>query len=445
MRKLLLASAAVLGAAVGMAGITAAQAADPLTPTPAPMHPSAFSIAPAGGPNSFQVHLDGRLNWYAGVAGGSLDNPSTRAEGGPAKTAPYDLQGYIRLYPGFTAVAANGLQYGVAAEARMPGVGGGHAGVTPGSTSSSETLYWRRAYGFVATPELGTLRFGMGDGITDLFQVGTFEGFNDGAWNGDLPGFFQGDTVPAFLFADVGTLYTSNKIVYVSPSFSGFQFGVDFEPNTANLYNDSGCGATYLTCNRLSSQGLVLNNPRRRDTATVGVKYTGTFGGVGIDASATYIGSSVVHNTTPGALQYNGLSVGSGGLTASYAGFTVGGHVAGGDVNGDFSLKPDGGRKELGWMVGAQYETGPFVVGASYFQSQFAGNWFAGGPVGRTENDTGVAAGATYTVAPGFDLFLSYLYGTKHQANWNFATGTPGVGSNSTHGQAFALGTQLAW
>lgn len=441
MRKLLLASAAVLGAAVGMAGITAAQAADPITPTMAPVHTSAFSTLPAGGPNSFQVHLDGRVNWYAGVSRGSLDNTAT------TKTDIYDLQGYIRLYPGFTAVAANGLQYGVAAEARMPGVGGGHAGVTPGSTSSAETIYWRRAYGFVATPELGTLRFGMGDGIMDLFQVGTFEGFNDGAWNGDVPGFFQGDTVPAFLFADVGALYTSNKIVYVSPSFAGFQFGADFEPNTENLWNDNGCGGVGgdLTCNRLTSQGIAFNYPRRRNTATVGVQYKATFAGVGIDASATYMGSSTVRNTTPGALRYNGLSVGAGGLTASFGGLTVGGHIAGGDVNGDFSLKPDGGRKELGWMAGAQYEMGPFVVGASYFQSQFAGNWFASGPVARTENDTGVAAGATYTVAPGFDLFLSYLYGTKHQAGWNFATGRPGVGSNSTRGQAFALGTQLAW
>ena len=125
MRKFLLTTAAALGAAVALAGVAQAQSMGPVAPT------FTYPVAPAqkGGPNSFQVHLDGRINWYAGVTGSSVDNATVgfTDTGEPItnKLNSYDFTGYIRLYPGFDAVAANGLKYGVAAEIRMPGAGGG--------------------------------------------------------------------------------------------------------------------------------------------------------------------------------------------------------------------------------------------------------------------------------------------------------------------------------
>jgi Gram-negative porin len=451
MRKLLLTSVAVIGAAVGFAGAAQAQA-----PAAAPVF--TYPITPES-PNSFKVHLDGRLNWYAGVVGTSVDTgPVFNAEGqnvGNNKLTNYDFQGYIRLYPGFDAVAANGLKYGVSAEIRMPGAGGGLAGPTPGATSGGETLFWRRAYGYVGTDQLGTFRFGMGDSVQTLFQTGTFEGFNDGAWNGDAPGFVPGNAAPSFPWADTGTLYTSNKIVYLSPKFGGFQFGAGFAPNTENLWNDSGCasgtaaGAGGVTCNRLTSQAVSGNLPRPKNTADIGIIYTDTFGGFGINTSLTYIGSGHVTSTVPDAVQYQNYSVGAAGLELSYAGFTVGGHITGGQLNGDYSLMPQGGVQGLAWMVGGQYTTGPIVIGASYFQYQFAGNWTRANSalgVGRTETDDGFAAGGTYTVAPGMALYLSYLYGQRHQIGYDFVTGTAGSpDSNNAHSNVFSLGTVLKW
>ncbi|HUC16886.1 MAG TPA: hypothetical protein VMA37_04260, partial [Acetobacteraceae bacterium] len=69
-----------------------------------------------------------------------------------------------------------------------------------------------------------------------------------------------------------------------------------------------------------------------------------------------------------------------------------------------------------------------------------------GGP--RTEGletDDGAAAGATYAVAPGLALYLSYLYGQRHQIGFNFNTGLPGTANNNTRGQVFAVGTVLKW
>ena len=70
--------------------------------------------------------------------------------------------------------------------------------------------------------------------------------------------------------------------------------------------------------------------------------------------------------TTPGSKfngTYNGLSIGSGGVAATFAGFTVGGNVIGGKMNGQMGLQPSGGAPLLGVLAGAKYVNGPWTVG----------------------------------------------------------------------------------
>jgi len=454
MRRLLLTTAAALGASMGFVGSAYAQS--PTVPPPpnagygvgglgAP--PPTATVAPASGviaPNSFVVHLNGRINWYAGVEGDSSNGLAG------FKNDPYQFQGYIRLYPGFDAVAANGLQYGVVSETRMPGSTFEGAGDSPGATSGTDTVYWRRAYGYVGTAEVGTFRFGMGDGPMDIFQTGTFEGFNDGAWNGDVPFFVPGSTEPSYPFADVGAYYTVNRVVYLSPSFSGFQFGIGFAPNTSNLWNAQ-CSVAGPTCNNLSASPDAANQKRWRNMIDAGGTYTGTFGPVGLALGGGFVASNSVNydgGVAPLGSEYNGFSFGQFGGTVTFAGFTVGGNIGYGKMNGDYSLQPKGGQNELAFMVGGQYAAGPFVVGASYFKTKYAGGWtyanaLAG--VARTETDQGVAAGGTYDIAPGMALYLSYLYGLRHQVGYDFYTGDPGTVGNNTHSQVFSIGTVLKW
>lgn len=449
MRRFLLTTAAVLGAAMALTGVANAQEGMPPPPAgnPGPTFgvggahpPDAAIMAMAPGmtaPNSFVVHLNGRINWYAGVVSSSAQSV------GGGKVDPYGFQGYIRLYPGFNATAANGLKYGVVAEIRAPsGIGTSVIGAGPNGTAN--TLYWRRAYGYIGTDELGSLRFGQGDGPTTIFQTGTFEGFNDGAWNGDAPGFAPGVTAPVFPFTDTGTLYTTNKVVYLSPDFGGFQFGVGFAPNTNILTNGAGCAtAGEGTCFNQSASPLLGGSDRPRNAIEVGGAYTGTFNGLGINVGGAYIGSG--HVSAPG-LQFNGYSVGNLGATVSFAGFTVGGDLSYGESNFDYALQPRGGRNEFAWMVGAQYGAGPFVVGASYFHTQYSGEWAVDpAVVSRTANDTGIAAGGTYQLVPGMALYLSYLYGQRHQTGWDFNAGAPGPGGNNTHVNVFSLGTVMSW
>jgi Gram-negative porin len=460
MRKLLLSTAAAMGATVGLAGGAYAQTA--AAPPAPPVNTSYTGIGGMGAPpstatstvasglaapNSFVVHLNARLNWYAGMEGDSSNGRSGY------KNDPYQFQGYLRVYPGFDAVAANGLQYGVAAEIRMPGSTHTGAGNSPGSTSSSETLYWRRAYGYIGTAQLGTLRFGMGDGTMDIFQTGTFEGFNDGAWNGDVPGFVASSTEPVYPFSDVGAYYTADRVVYLSPSFAGFQFGLDFTPNTNNLWNAncSGSPSTDSECNSLSASPLTSNNARWRNAIGAGGSYTGTFGPVGVALGGGYIASDTVNydgGPAPVGTTYNGYSFGQFGGTFSFAGFSVGGNIGYGRMGGDYALQPKGGQDELAFMLGTQYTTGPIVVGGSYFKTKYAGGWTeatAADGVARTETDQGIAAGATYSVAPGLALYLSYLYGLRHQIGYDFYTSSPGTAGNNTTAQVFSLGTVMKW
>jgi hypothetical protein len=123
MRKLLLSCAATITGMIGYAGIDVAMA----------------QTAPqAQSPGTITVRLNGRVNWYAGIESSSLDNNSSTG----TKTSTDNFLGYLRLYPGFDGVAANGLHYGAAAEVRMNG----------GQNAGSETLYVFQAYGYFGLP-----------------------------------------------------------------------------------------------------------------------------------------------------------------------------------------------------------------------------------------------------------------------------------------------------
>jgi hypothetical protein len=411
---------------------------------------------------------------------------------------------YIRLYPGFDGMAANGLRYGVSAEIRQDqtyGSGGGVYGSVSRSTNQRGGMYWRRAYGYVAGDSWGTVRFGSGDGPSSLFMTGNFENFNDSGWNGDLPSMVAPALALTWPFADVGSMYSLNKLVYLSPSFMGFDFGASWAPTSNSMNQNDGCqgfnigtviggtgaspGIAGIGCDRLASLGvtsdgngstLIAENGRVRNVGEAFLRYRGAFGPVGISAYGGYIGSGQVNDTftsigTSGvpfqtaakAALRDGLSVGVGGAQISFAGATVGGMVQGGRFNGQWGLSPKGAEDSLAWLGGASYTTGPIIVGASYYEYHSPGSFIplaasvngAANSPGSDRRERGLAAGGTYAVAPGMSLFLSYLWGDRHQTGVNFDTGEVKGNTSvlaagwSQHNlvtvQAVSLGAQLRW
>ncbi len=515
MRKLLLATVAGLGSWGAIASDANAQA--PGSAVQAPTQSNAAYTTYQGGaalpsasaptPGTVVVRLNGRVRFYAygafdrdadnnaaGTATGTVGATGTGTATGTNKQSNYGFGEYGRLYPGFDGVAANGLKYGASLEIRQDqahGAGNGSFGSVSGENSARGTLYFRRVWGYLGTDAVGTVRLGSTDQPTSLYMTGNFENFNDGGWNGDLPALLSQAIVPAWPFSDLGSYYTTNKIVYLSPSIFGFDLGVSYEPSTANTSVNVNCGTgTYVGsnflnsngaftaaagangqsvagpgCDRLSSSPVNAESARRRNTFDALLRYRGTFGPVGVAATAAYItGSHVMDNQsgvpfnndpTTGTIRrnYDGPSIGDFGAAITIAGLSVGGHYTYGRWNGQVgNLVPGGFKSGDAWIAGASYTFGPAIVGGHWFVSETAGD-LGNAFFGRNRREQGIAAGGTYSLAPGVSVFLSALWGQRKQAGYNFVTGqgvtaaAPGGNpfSNNVSVSAVSLGTAFSW
>ena len=491
MRKLLLATVAVLGASMGAAAVADAQTASPA-------------------PGTVTVRLNGRFRFYGYfVNDSSVDNNSTGSAAGTVNAAGqgtlsgknrqsnYGFSEYARLYPGFDGVAANGLKYGASLEVRqdnVSGAGGGSYGSVSQQDRPRGGLYLRREWGYIGTDQLGTVRLGSTDQPSSLYMTGNFENFNDGGLNGDVPSFISGAALVTWPFADVGSYYTTTKAVYLSPQLYGFDVGVSYEPSTANVNGDgsNGCsgsgsagnnftnqagnfvpaagsngqGTSGPGCDRLSSSPINSESGRRHNTLDALIRYRGTFGAFGIAATVGGMyGGHVLDNQTGVAFNsnaasgqvirqnYEGVKVLDTGVALTYAGFSIGGKYQYGRFNGGgIAPVPVGLPHGEALLVGASYTVGPVIVGAHYLDYQSSGD-IGNAFFGRQRREHGVAAGGTYTIAPGLALFLSYIYSERRQNGYNFVTGQS-VGVAAPQGNAYnnkvtasfiSLGTSFTW
>ena len=513
MRKLLLATVAALGASMGAAAYADAQVVTDNS-TDGQSYPT---------PGTVTVRLNGRFREYAYVANngsvrtsnygltgaGTTTNTgaavgTTGAAGGSLtsgtnRLSDYGFGGYARLYPGFDGVAANGLKYGASLEIRQDnpqGSGGGVDGSTTGNTRSRGLLYLRREWGYIGTDRFGSVRFGSSDQPTSLFATGTGENFDDGGLNGDVAGFLANGGAYNYPFADVGNLYSTTKLVYLSPQFYGVDFGLSYEPSTAGIQGDanggcagpgpfgsalqttSGPGTASPGCDALNSTSTG-DVARRKDTYEGLVRYRGTFGSFGVVGTAAYDGSGRVHDSGTGAFtatnpdpkhaKLEDLSVGDFGLAVTYGGLTIGGHYqvgrytvqAGGGFGG---LITRGQPNSNAYAATASYTIGPVIFGAVFSESWYQGNQqaatnattygvgYTSGVTGGQRRDLGIAAGATYSLAPGVALYVSGEYAHARQYGYNFVTSSANVGTggktdpNNTISQSvLAVGTSFAW
>ena len=514
MRKLLLATVAALGASMGVASYADAQIV---------VDDNNGQSFPT--PGSVTVRLNGRFRFYAGYVNNGAEgntnygvasptgtgtgvtavqttNASTASSGstlgtiaagtsnqGINKTASYGITSYARLYPGFDGVAANGLKYGASLEIRQDnnfGAGGGVYGSTTGQDRTRNLLYFRREWGYIGTDQFGTLRVGASDNPGSLYLTGTFETFDDGGLNGDLPGMLSNGGLVNYPFEDVGNIYGTTKIVYLSPQAFGFDGGVSFEPSTAGgggdngagcgpspqfgNFNASGAGAASPGCDYLTSTSTA-DYQRRANTYQALLRYRGTFGPVGIAATAEYTGSGRVHDsgivgstTNPKHQKLEDLSYGDFGLALTYGGLSFGGNVETGRYSvlagsGPGGLLNRGSPNSTAYIIGATYTIGPVIFGAHGLQSWYEGDRqtatntnqttgaFTGGTVqGGRRKDSGIAAGATYSLAPGVSIFLSGIYEEAKQRGYNLVTGASNNAYNNKLSQSVvALGTSFAW
>ena len=246
MRKLLLATAAMLGATSGIASAQAPTPAAIFAPsqgmTPMPGNPtppsSSFNQSNAYGnvvghvggaayaamkppaPGTVVIHFGGKVEvdmdafWSTG-------NQVITSDGKVYKINPVVFGSFMRLYPGVDGMATNGLRYGASVELRQNFMSGNNyaftgntasaatvgaaAGFTPGGNTigtgaasgsgntSAETVFVRRAFTYLANDNLGIVRFGTTDGVIGLFDPGIF---SSATWDAGV-GNFNGGMVQA--------------------------------------------------------------------------------------------------------------------------------------------------------------------------------------------------------------------------------------------------------
>ncbi|OYV34512.1 MAG: hypothetical protein B7Z81_09945 [Acidocella sp. 20-61-6] len=426
MRKLLLASAATMGALLATTGGAMAQPAKPVAP------------------GTVVVHFNGYLEFGIGDIGSTFNTHDGY------KINPITTEGDARIYAGFDAQTLTGIEYGAQIETRVTS---SNAGKAVGSSSASSNgftgVYVRRAYGYIGAKDAGFLRFGQGDGGFTLLQTGVLESFGDGQGfnsDGGIYSAVPGNAAPGqFIFADTGNLYATSKLVYLSPEIAGFAAAVTYEPNSNGLKEGYASNGTAS-----STSGALAASPtasdigaRRKNLVDADLTYT-----MKMDGFKTKIGGGILHAAPiaydgtaalPAADNVDELNVYQGGIQTSFGGLTVGGNIKGGSTLDSYSFKPKGARNAFAYIVGATYTVGPYVLGAYYFDNQTAGNYTPGKAEARTLNEDGVAVGANYVVGKDMSLYLQYLYGQRHQP------GNTALNNGYAQMNAISTGATLKW
>jgi len=444
MRKFLLAGAAT----VAMTGAAGAAGLEPSQPS------NTHNIMLRAEPGKAIVRLDGYV--FAAIGFGSNTNDkATIVSGGANRTSKVDPIGILtqfRFFPSFDAQTTGGLRYGALAEVRSNNNTSNNGGVGGGGTRTTNTLYVNRTRGYVGGDSWGTFLIGQTDGPAQTLRTGLIEAqVADGGWNGWAPGLTRG--VNPYQFAIGGGYeYGAQKIIYLTPTFSGFRAGVSFAPSTAANQSGEGIntglegGTRTSVVNTAFAAGAGDFN-RFRNQIQVAANYSNTFGGVGVAAHVGYITSGAIKSSIPGAVgaptSARGQSILAAGLQGSYAGFTLGGYMNTGTFNGNSNLSIAGLKPSTVWSVGAAYETGPWAVGAHYIAASTNGNL-----ANTTQRfDTGVGFGVTYAWAPGMRAMLEGVVGSAKERGRNLSNDAT-LAAGTTKGinaSAVILANQFRW
>lgn len=168
----------------------------------------------------------------------------------------------------------------------------------------------------------------------------------------------------------------TDKITYLTPVFSGFQFGASYTPDEGNANNFA---------NRLDNEVDEFG-----DTFEVAARYEGAFSSVGFSLGAGYLHSSLEKKGNTAAEVAFANSFNQANAISIASGFTPAMNAQLGQFSDDFQQ----------WNVGLDLDIAAFGIGAAYVADN-------GATGGSTNNDTWVV-GIDYTTGP-FKLGASYL------------------------------------
>ena len=413
------------------------------------------TVAPAGSPGGPPLTITVPAGGFA--AGTTITVPTTPLATslgtngiGVVKLNPYALDSFMRLYFGADAMATNGLRYGAAIELRENFTGqiSSNTSTNASANTSLSTVYVRRAFTYVAGEQWGLVRFGEADGVIGIFDNGVttgqflINGFGGGD-NQNTPGGIA--AIPFFFLSTQGAEYANAKLVYLSPQIAGFDFGVQWAPNTSNGYNlnataggiftsfngsgigTGGCGPANSECPTLSSGPGIQDGSRAQNQTVRGRPLPGrlrTCGRVGLCRLGAQRRGQLHwfdHACHPGHHQRAGQQVQRQLRPPQLRQRRRRTHP------GRLDIECECHRWPTEWHGRAQAETrrgkvgrdrrlkiyvsGPLTVGATVEKAWLQGAVQLTGVTQRREQ--GIAAGANYVVAPGSTVFGEYMYKRK--------------------------------
>jgi len=256
---------------------------------------------------------------------------------------------------------------------------------------STEDVAADELYGFISG-EFGRVHFGNEDGAANLMNVGagqankTAQGVIGGTNLLNLDGLAgTGDAMLVRQDGEQIVTGDSNKIVYLSPRFSGFQIGASWTPQHASEGDAPHAdGATFTGSENVGD---------------IAVNYVSEYEGASIKVSGSMIYSDDQEAAGVDMEDYRITTVGA---VVSMSGFTAGISYRN---NGDFGVNK-GAAGDGGSFIafGGMYQMGPWVVNGHVARGK---QDFGTGTAEQKNNRWGIGLG--YAVAPGWAVSADYL------------------------------------
>ncbi len=466
MRKILLGTTAVVGAALLAPTMAAAQEA----PT---VRVGGYFRAYYGHINQTGANVTGTTPQGTvsqptnsgtvdlGAAGTPLSTNTAQS----ARTGKNDFSTDAEIHVFVNGKTANGLTYGAVVEIQFDNNEASFRNSRRSQTTKTSADI-DEMYAFIASPTLGQIRFGDEDGpFGGLMNAGIVTNFGTGGIYGDWQDFVIRPNRTTTSPGDVGD---NTKIIYLSPQLFGFDFGASWAFNEGTG-GDTGCNSSLAgtTCDRAYAAtgvtGFGRGNdslPGRRNEHQAMLRWRGSFAGVGLAASAGYFGAqAVLDQTVTGtvARTLRNPQMYQAGLQATAYGFTLGANYQYGNTNFFYIPTIRGGKNQSQIFAGGSYTAGPFSIGANYFFGTYEGTGGSAfstttGVLSQNTNGTkrgqrryGFGIGANYRLAPGLDLIAEYVRHVIHENGVDLdLQGNNGV-QDKLRADVLIVGTRLAF
>lgn len=340
---------------------------------------------------------------------GTLRTPGTPAVNDARRRSRTDFRNDLELYIYVDGRANNGMTYGAMFEFQMDN--------GTGTVADNSAVSMDEAWGYIAFPNFGTVRFGAEDSAASLLQVrAPSAGLvgSDGDWYDFIVN--TGLYSSPYITSGINDGNDATKVIYLSPQFAGFDFGLSYAANNGEGERTDFANGVQQRDNANTATAWTLQNE-----ISAAVRYRGTFGPVGVNAGLGGMWANPGQNSVTGAAlapQYQDVYAYTAGLTFSAYGFAVGGEFTWGAYNGSAVGRTPlnaGLEDSYHWIVGATYTVGPLLFGANFAQGE-QDNGVQSSTTGGVTTYRSLAdrkhtvwgVGAVYTLAPGLALYAIY-------------------------------------